>query len=227
MRHYLLTNFNVRREDVGARPDRDWLEHRFGLFERFCLPSVAGQTCSDFTWLVRWDESGMPDEYAARLREHEAALPQLRLVPEELAFHVAVRRDLEGPVRLLTTRLDNDDALRRDAVALLQAEAREPGMEFLNLPLGYCLEHPGGRTCLSDEPSNHFLSLAEDVNGGAPQTAVCTSHHNAATLAPVRQVGEGPSWLRVVHGRNLVNAATGEPCQAPDLRGLFNVSPRP
>src|SRR4051794_38130898 len=225
LEHYLLTNFNVKRDDVATRPDRAWLEDRFELFERFCLPSVAGQTCTDFTWLVRWDEEGTPPEQRCRLLDHEAALPCLRLIPEAVAFHIAIARALDGrPTRLLTTRLDNDDALHRDAVALLQREARGEGMEFLNLRLGYCVEHPGGRTLLSEQPHNPFLSLAEDVDGGAPRTAVSVSHHEAAAVAPVRQVGDEPSWLQVIHGRNLTNEAVGHPCDPPDLRGLFNVA---
>ena len=225
LEHYLLTNFNVKRDDVGTRPDRDWLEDRFELFEHFCLPSVAGQTCKDFTWLIRWDDEGTPDEYRRRLLAHEAALPCLHLVPERRGFHVVIGERLDGgPCRLLTTRLDNDDALHRDAVALLQSEARGEGMEFLNLPRGYCLEHPAGRTMLSEQPRNPFISLAEDVRGETPRTAVCVSHHKAWQLAPIRQVGEGPSWVQVVHGRNLYNFPVGRPCDPPDLRGLFNIA---
>ncbi|MFL5867164.1 MAG: glycosyltransferase [Thermoleophilaceae bacterium] len=225
LEHYLLTNFNVKRDDLACRPDLDWLKNRFELFERYCLPSVAGQICRDFTWLIRWDDEGTPASQRDRLLAYAEALPLIRLVPERIAFHIAIARSLDGsPRRLLTTRLDNDDALHRDAVALLQREAGGEGMEFLNMPLGYCLEHPGGRTFLVEQPHNPFVSLAEDVNGASPRTAVCVSHHDAAALAPVRQVGAAPSWLQVIHGRNAANEAVGEPCDPPDLRGLFNVA---
>ncbi len=225
LEHYLLTKFNVRRVEVGTRPDRDWLDHRFELFERYCLPSVAGQTCQDFTWLIRWDEEGMSDEHRRRLRAHETDLPNLRLVPERLSFQMVIGRSLKGwrRKRLLTTRLDNDDALGRDAVAVLQSEARGGRLEFLNLPLGYCLEHPSGRMTLTEQPHNPFISLAEDVRREAPHTAVCVNHHEAEELAPIRQVGAARSWLQVVHDRNLYNYAIGSPCEPPDLGSLFNV----
>lgn len=47
--HFILTRFNLLLWDK-AKDDRKvrtikWLEHRFSLFERYCLPSVKNQTC--------------------------------------------------------------------------------------------------------------------------------------------------------------------------------------
>ncbi|MBY8850425.1 putative rhamnosyl transferase, partial [Saccharothrix sp. MB29] len=57
MDHVVLTRFNL--PSVGAesvvRAQEGWLTKRVGLFERYCLPSVAAQTSSDFRWLIYFD----------------------------------------------------------------------------------------------------------------------------------------------------------------------------
>jgi putative rhamnosyltransferase len=234
LEHFLLTNFNVVREDhdrdASGAPvlTGEWLEHRFDLFERFCLPSVAGQSASDFTWLVRWDEDGMPEDHRARLRDHAAALPAMALVPGDRAFWVEIARRVGGARRrVLTSRLDNDDALHRDALATLRDAVGERDLEFLNLPHGYCHRHPGGPTYRVDDWSSPFISLVETVDRTPPMTAVCVSHVEAARVAPVRQVGDYPAWVQVIHGRNLHNRLRGRPCPEPDLAGEFSVAPAP
>ena len=47
--HFIITRFNLNlyaqdKHDLPTRTDR-WLEHRFEVFERYCLPSVAAQSC--------------------------------------------------------------------------------------------------------------------------------------------------------------------------------------
>jgi len=57
-RHYILTRFNTglyrRTEGLTVSPD-EWMEHRLRLFTSLTLPSIRGQSCQDFTWLVLMD----------------------------------------------------------------------------------------------------------------------------------------------------------------------------
>jgi Putative rhamnosyl transferase len=237
LEHFVLTNFNVNRDDCrrdgNRRPvDRngapmrtcEWLEHRFVVFERFCLPSLIAQTCLDFSWLMRYDEVGTPPEGLRRLRTYGAAFENLRLIPEPTSFRQAIASsvDLRGR-RLLTTRLDSDDALHRTAIALLQRNAAGEELEFLSLPLGYCYSYPHGQVRLRRHVSNPFLSLAENGTGAPPRTAVYVSHDLAHEAAPVRQIAGQPMWLQVVHERNMRNRFRGERCAPPDLKEHFNV----
>jgi hypothetical protein len=229
--HFLLTNFNVHWEDYSVDragvPVRTqgWLDHRFRLFETFCLPSVAGQTRLDFVWLVHYAES-TPPEYVARL-ERCRDLVDLRLVTERTGWREATAAALEpGVDRVLTTRLDNDDALQRGAMAALRRAATSRGPEFLNLPRGYSVSLQTGEVRLFEELSNPFLSLVEPAVDEL-LTVTCTSHRRAAEVAPVRQVRRRrPSWLRVVHERNLENVAEGRPVANAALERDFNVRPR-
>lgn len=72
--HFLITRFNLNlyERDKHAAPTRTarWLEHRFEVFERYCLPSVAAQTATDFRWLCLFD-AATPEPY----RRHARTLP--------------------------------------------------------------------------------------------------------------------------------------------------------
>lgn len=60
------------------RTDR-WLEHRFEVFERYCLPSVAAQTSGNFTWLCLFD-AATPEPYRSRIEGYKARCPQFEAV---------------------------------------------------------------------------------------------------------------------------------------------------
>lgn len=69
--HYILTRFNLpiffrlrNGMDVNAC-DEKYLEDRFGLFERYCMPSVMNQTCQNFKWLIFFD-SRTPEVFRKR-----------------------------------------------------------------------------------------------------------------------------------------------------------------
>lgn len=65
--HLIITRFNLNlyardKHDAPTRTER-WLEHRFEIFERYCLPSVAAQTNLEFQVALsfrRGDVRGLP-----------------------------------------------------------------------------------------------------------------------------------------------------------------------
>jgi hypothetical protein len=212
LQHFLLTKFNVVRDgnpvDKTGAPVRtiDWLDHRFELFERFCLPSVSAQTNLDFTWLIRFDDQ-VPERYVRRIRAHEQAFANLLLVPARLGFRQVIPELLStGTEWLLTTRLDNDDALHRNAIEVIQASCRDlRELVFVNMQHGYMYAHPEAYAVRVDLRSNNTISLLERLTDEFPHTAVCVSHDKAASFAPVRQIGDQPLWLQVIHDRNVGN----------------------
>jgi Putative rhamnosyl transferase len=203
--HLVLTRFNVR-WIVGPH-DTGWLAHRFDLFERYCLPSMQGQTNREFRWLVFFDEE-TPEPFRSRIEAYAAwpvFSPVLIGPPSSEAYNDAIAAHLDGADRLLTTRLDNDDALARDAVDRLQAAVRQGPREFLNLPVGYVWNR--GRLYRHSHPSNAFLSLSEPAEGF--RSAWADPHEQASQVAPVRQLGGGPGWLQVIHEHNISNRVRG------------------
>jgi hypothetical protein len=82
--HFIVTRFNLplfkAKVDgkVVGNLDETWLAGRFDLFERYCLPSVKGQTCQDFRWIVLFD-AATPEHFKKRIETLKAEYD--RLIP--------------------------------------------------------------------------------------------------------------------------------------------------
>jgi hypothetical protein len=133
--HVVLTRYNI-----GAFNER-WLEYRQKLFETITLPSIDAQSEKNFIWVLAID-SRTSERYRKRLDELMATRPHIRLLEVEL-FHdhipamVQWCRDAAaaaGVTHMLTSRLDNDDALHSDLFARIQHHARKVLEENRELP---------------------------------------------------------------------------------------------
>lgn len=105
-----------------------------------------------------------------------------------------------GP--LITTRLDNDDAIAADYFAAVQREAPIEG--YVNFMHGLQLKED--RLYRRSDPSNAFISRAEQHPAG---TVFAHPHRLIIERYGVHQVKSPPMWLQVVHDRNWANAAVG------------------
>ena len=138
-RHAIITRFNVRYRETAHKEAKGvnaaWLAERFDLFESYCLPTVLAQTCQEFVWFIYFD-SATPPEFVERAQRARSGRDNIRLIFCDIYDQGLLERDLRGelvpePEWLLTTRLDNDDGLRRDFVkrlheTLLRIEGRTP-----------------------------------------------------------------------------------------------------
>ncbi len=222
-RHLILTRFNVRIEQSGP-PDEAWLEHRFSLFERFCLPSVEAQTSDNFTWILFCDPR-IPAPYLDRIRGY-ARWPAFRPIYFRHQFDQAMVRATvaefaRGTTHLISTRLDNDDAICRTFVESVQSHFRGQAFEFLNFTNGYvwC----DGSIRAAQHGSNPFISLVESTADYS--TVYCGNHMELGQQGPVVQIAEPAAWLQVIHGRNLANRVWGTPRQDVDLAAEFAIRP--
>lgn len=217
--HFILTRFNrglFTKNDTKQRgkpgPADAWMKHRIELFKRFCLPSVTGQTCQDFTWLIFFDPN-TPKSYFRSL-EHLSSYKNFIPIFGG-GFKKAILRHLAPETGfIITTRLDNDDALHVSAIHQIQNHFHFQNRLALNFPLGYRLAN--NRLFLVKHHSNPFLSLIEQVHRdalGNPEvfTVMAQKHGEISKLAPLRQLLAKPMWLQVIHGRNWKNQVGGKP----------------
>lgn len=223
VRHVILTRFNVEIEQADP-PGADWLEHRFSLFERFCLPSVQAQTCANFVWILFCDPR-IPPSFRERIRGY-AQWQTLRPIFFRNVFNpgmarAAVAELARGYTHLITSRLDNDDAICRTYVESVQQEFRGQNFEFLNFTNGYIWEE--GRVWAGRHPRNAFISLVERAE--AYCTVYCRNHMELNQEGPIVQIDKPAAWLQVVHGRNLTNRVWGTPEPEVDLHQTFGISP--
>lgn len=227
--HVLMTRFNLATpgREAAIRNKPDWLASRFDLFEQFCLPSVGAQTSRAFTWIVYFDKD-TPEEFKARVRDLQKQVPfeayYTGLFPASgwpRSLH-----EVLGPLPpvVLTSRLDNDDALANDYMerTFQAAQGRNPdprtGIVITN---GFI--RSTSRAYSISHSCNAFTSWLERTeNPETLMTAMGIAHMDAEASGPLLQVpGEG-GWLQVVHGGNVSNKVRGQRIAPDRLAARFH-----
>jgi hypothetical protein len=220
--HVFLTRFNL--PSVGPesliRAQQGWLQERVELFEKYTVPSVVAQTAAEFSWLVFLDTQspGWLLDRLAPLIDGGVFTPVYgeEFTRDEIVAHA---REASGGRHemLLTTNLDNDDALAVDFAERLQGLVIAGQTRALYLGNGLILH--GSETYLRRDPANAFVSVAEPWDGAG---TVWREWHNLLhTLMPTHSDGGAPGWLQVVHGRNVSNRVRGVLTDPTRFRHLF------
>ncbi len=235
--HFILTRFNlnVAYAPSETRLDPAWLHHRFELFDSFCYPSVHGQSTQNFKWLVFFDcdtplifkekvtgysrwENFVPVYISAATEEYD------RNMRDEIRTRLSDRAQF-----VVTTRLDNDDALDIRFVETLQkivTDKRDDDPEFINFTSGYMWSRSTSKLYRNKSQSNMFMSFVERADNF--KTIYSVDHRQAAAVAPVREVMIAPLWLEVVHERNsAVNWVDGVRTPVTSLRSFAINAPIP
>jgi hypothetical protein len=221
--HVLLTRFNLpsKGHESVVRTQENWLRDRVGLFERYCLPSVAVQTCRDFSWIIYFDPQSPPWllDWVEGHRRRGSFHPLFReeVGPRELVEDIG---SVVGPRhgrKLLTTNLDNDDSLAVDFVARVQAVA--PLGERTAIYLADGLIRRDGVLYRRVDRHNAFCSVRE--SGDSPVTCWADWHNLLPELMPAAVVRGAPGWLQVVHGANVSNRVRGRRTHPRGHRSAF------
>jgi hypothetical protein len=214
--HFLLTRFSVKTR--RGFPSERWVRRRMEIFEKVCLPSVAAQRDAEFTWIIAVGPSTPPD-VLQRLRERQQVFPYV-VLPITNGWLTPAKEHMRSALRagvghVITTRLDNDDALARSFMATVQEQFDGQDFEFVNLPRGL-VKRLGDKRCAPlSHRSSPFLSLIERARGFK---TVCVCQHGAAARhGSVRQVQAPAAWMMVVHGGNVSNRMYGRPRPMPEL----------
>lgn len=213
MTSLLLTRFAVRYGRTGVRPEplsQAWFDGRFDLFERYCLPSVQRQTWADFRWYIYVD-AAVETWVSDRLRAYD---PRIEIRTED--YHCPPA-DLTG--RVVSTRLDSDDAIAPHVMARIHAEAEAASSTplLVDFATGYHWHHQrrigyvgrgrAFKALIEDGPRYHgvYVHKCEDM----------PSHFRTVRV-------DAPAWLRVVHGGNLTNRFTfGRPLATAEVLQVF------
>lgn len=230
LHHYLLTRFNLplwQSDKTDKAIDRaQWLAGRMKLFETYCIPSVSSQTSKDFTWIILFDKN-TPEEVKARFRSYKDKCSQIVciFVNPEAAWHFCevfiqvIKRHLEKTGydecdTVLTTYLDNDDALNIHFVEDVQRQAEQlSSVTVINYDNGCQYFSQYDVLADVDYRNNHFLTVKESISRNSPLFGIRTcygygSHafiekKHVAKVLHVRT--DAPMWLEVVHEGNVIN----------------------
>lgn len=220
--HILLTRFNLPSFGFESmvRSQPDWLARRVELFETYCLPSVRNQSNQNFSWIVYFDPHS-PDWLLERIARW-LAYPNFQPIFREQVDYAHKMNDIRRfakprRARLLTTNLDNDDALAVDFVERLQAASPPTGRVALYFRNGLILSR--GSLFRHSEPHNAFCSVSE--SWAEPVTCWVAPHNQLPRYMPVQVLEGAPSWLQVVHGHNVANRIKGRRVSPEPFTALF------
>jgi len=224
--HLMLTRFNTA---IGYAPnskglDEEWLRGRVALFEQYCLPSVEAQRDVPFDWLIFCDARS-PGWFRDKLLSYGPILKPVYIdgpaTDDVIARRVKETISIKTPY-LVTTRLDNDDAIGDRHLPLIQNAFSHQDREFLVFPFG--LQSFRGQLYNVYWPSNPFLSLIEKVrDDGSFTTVLCIAHDKMRLSNQVRDIHTAPQWLQVIHGGNLLNSLRGWPRLSSGQPSQFHV----
>ena len=158
-KHFLLTRFNVQLSWTQKKWDEFSLKNRIDMFEQICFPSVKSQTNKKFKWIVYFDRSS-PDFLKKKVDEFKSRLDIFQPLYIENFNSAEVRNNIlslldDNTEYLITTRLDNDDAISKNYIDLVQACFDYQEIEIINFLHGYRLYN--NKLYLNKFPSNNFF----------------------------------------------------------------------
>lgn len=209
--HVLLTRFNLPTEGFEGliRAREGWLRERVELFEAYCAPSVSSQACQNFRWIVYFDPDSpewLKDWISKRSAGLFTPIFRLSVTSDDVVIDI---KTLLGPSDsiLVTSNIDNDDALALNFVERIQATAASY-KERSAVYMTYGLIKNGSRIYLRRDARNAFCSVVETWD--SPRTCWYDWHNLLGNSMSVLQAAGDPGWLQVVHGRNVSNRVRGK-----------------
>lgn len=215
LEHYIITRFNVKTAFAPQGVSAEWMDSRLKFFSQFTVPSLLAQTNQNFTWICAIDtQTSSLDR--CRILEAASGFPKERfvLLDCETPFTASLIDYLKDRVKepyLLTTRLDNDDALGKNYVSSLQAYLQSTclnrPLSFFGFPRGYTYNVQTDALKSTYIEMNAFCSCLEAVSQDF-KTVYRGNHRHLDRQGPFFELSSLPNpaaYLQVIHGGNVRN----------------------
>lgn len=222
---FVITRFNLRLwakdKHNHTTQSEEWLKQRFELFEKFCFPSLEKQTNKDFIWFCLFD-AGTPKEYLKKIQNYENELTVFVPVffDEKDSANVSgctselITKHKNDSQRLITIRLDNDDALNVKFVDKVNEYAlAAKGTTILSFKYG--IQYFTTQNLAVHIPfyNNHFLVMVNneyeiaDWKERKVQHVLQFNHFDTENYPClfVCDTKEKDMWAEVIHATNVSN----------------------
>jgi hypothetical protein len=229
--HFVITQFNLRNLPNSNNSDYEnwikWTQNRIVIFKEYCLPSLVNQTSKNFIWLLYFDVDSQ--------KEFKPFMDEISAVPFIQICYCSRNEDFyENYIRevkkradkvadwILTTRIDNDDCLHKDAIKIIQQNFIEKNRFLISLASGYVLNAQDKTLSHYFYPMSPFLTLIEKNDkamGGVFEKGhtkwdelrlfifreIWLEYYNKKTRKS-RFILKNPLWIQIVHGENISNS---------------------
>ncbi len=220
-KHFILTRFNLKRDDYNGLDKNnqpvmtiEWLEKRFSLFEKYCLPSIINQSKKNFIWFILFD-TYTPDRFVNLIRQYEQSYIFLKPLYIDSGSDESIRKVFNGEMPrylqpddryVITSRIDNDDAFHEDMIREVQNLFKRQRDSFLSFTYGLQYDLKLQVLTRWHYRNNHFISRIEEISDGI-ETVLTHDHTQIDKSAKVEYINNKnkPLWLELVHEGNLVN----------------------
>lgn len=187
----------------------NWLETRFELFNKYCLPSVQAQTFKDFDWvfLVSRDFPKWKSEYTATLEQYGKIVWMTDYFSDAQPGISEALTPLYKGGWLCTTRLDSDDMLANDFMETVHTYATQEN-KWLSFKNGYFL-FDGNKLKDNITNRNQFLSYVEPATD-IVKSVLSKSHRKAEISAKMNKIkfevyDIRPMHITLCHDNNVGN----------------------
>jgi len=229
--HFVITQFNLRDFPVsdpdGYKKWLRWTRDRIGLFRDYCLPSVLNQSNKDFTWLIFFDTK-TPAEFSVFIDKLDS-IPFVQICYSDGSddFHAGYAHEISKRITnsdkwIMTTRLDNDDSLHKEAIAVLKDNFVPRHKYLISLASGYVMNVSDKTMSHYYYPMSPFITLIEnaeiETRGVFERIHTKWDHLRLFVFREIwletvnrksrmsRFILKEPMWIQMVHGENISNS---------------------
>lgn len=183
-----------------------WMEHRNGVFDRFCFPGLVMQ-CGEITVGIFMDEATPPHwmPNTAGCFVQKVTCATIKKERQEMIQ----RMPTKGFSYILTIRLDNDDMLMPGIVTDLEARAAKLLAVGTKPPFAIYMKNGFkfnmNKNTMKPVSMRHgpFVAVV-DKAGKNPQTVWCTAHMKIPNKMSVFSL-KTRGFVQIVHNYNLRN----------------------
>ena len=232
--HYIITRFNLRRDDWTETKNNEkvltdsWLEERFELFDDFCFNSVKMQTNKNFKWLVFFDIT-TPAVYRDKIEKYKLSFNNFCPIyidgmKNYLPSIIENISKMDSKKYIITSRLDNDDSLHKDYVETVQSYFDEQDVLAVDFVDGYTMSI-NGSVLLGYKKFmfNPYISLIERKENF--KTVWFLGHTHWKYEKNVINIKNKRLWLTNIHSKNKENKFYGFGKVDAKILDDFNISP--
>lgn len=217
MKHFLCTRFNLKNEDWKTDRDdvnvlsEEWMKQRLELFEKYCLPSVLNQKNKNFTWVIFFDldtsavyrnriemYSNNGINFSAVYIDGTASLVDelKKFVYENISEHDEF---------IITSRLDNDDAIHQNFIDVIQELAKDKHEMVIDLITGYQMNISNNIYEFRNHFKyfNPFISVVESSKN--IKSVYSKQHFEWNESDSIKSYNLNPLWIEIIHSKNKLN----------------------
>ena len=214
MKHFLVTRFNIRFKEWETTKNGEkvltdeWMEHRFRLFENYCLPSVMNQSNQNFIWCIFFDKH-TKNKYTEKISYYIRKCGNIYPIylNDATGMIDGLKKTIKNNISekdkfVITTRMDNDDILHKDFIKTIQDNYIPVHSTVIDLREGYQVYLKKGQSEIRkfDSPFNQFVSIVEIVT--AIETVFSRQHPQWEDAENVVIVEKYRLWIELVHNKN-------------------------